>query len=63
MIEYAVKEAVMRGMTSTKELVAKIDEIYEPETQFEMEMYSEAIVYARSAMLNQNCQNKGRIFN
>jgi hypothetical protein len=52
MIEYAVKEAVMRGMTSTKELVAKIDEIYEPETQFEMEMYSEAIVYARSAMLN-----------
>ena len=52
MIEYAVKEAVMRGMTSTKELVAKVDEIYEPETQFEMEMYSEAIVYARSAMLN-----------
>jgi len=39
-------------MTSTKELVAKIDEIYEPETQFEMEMYSEAIAYARSAMLN-----------
>ena len=52
MIEYSVKEAVMRGMTSTKELVAKIDEVYKPETQFEMEMYSEAIVYARSAMLN-----------
>jgi hypothetical protein len=32
--------------------VARIDEMYEPETMEEMEAYSEAIAYARLGVLN-----------
>ena len=41
----------MRG-EDREEIVARIEEMYEPETEEEMEAYSEAIVYARLGVLN-----------
>jgi hypothetical protein len=35
-----------------EEIVYKIDDMYEPETEEEMEAYSEAILYARLGVLN-----------
>jgi hypothetical protein len=41
----------MRGL-EREEIVYRIDEMYEPETEEEMEAYSEAIIYARLGVLN-----------
>ena len=51
-IEALVKELVLKGTTDNESLVEAIDAIYQPETNEEMEKYSEAIVYAKYSILN-----------
>lgn len=50
-IENWTRSLVMRGL-KREEIVARIDEMYEPETEEEMEAYSEAILYACLGVLN-----------
>jgi hypothetical protein len=50
-VENWTRSLVMRGL-EREEIVARIDEMYEPETMEEMEAYSEAIAYARLGVLN-----------
>jgi proteasome assembly chaperone (PAC2) family protein len=50
-IENWTRSLTLRGL-EREEIVARIDEMYEPETEEEMEAYSEAIVYARLGVLN-----------
>jgi disulfide oxidoreductase YuzD len=50
-IENWTRALVMRGM-GKEEIVYKIDDMYHPETEDEMEAYSEAILYARLGVLN-----------
>jgi hypothetical protein len=50
-IETWTRSLTMRGL-SREEIVARIDEMYEPESLDEMEAYSEAILYARLGVLN-----------
>ena len=50
-VENWTRSLVMRGL-DREEIVARIDEMYEPETLDEMEAYSEAIAYARLGVLN-----------
>ena len=50
-VENWTRSLVMRG-EDREEIVARIEEMYEPETEEEMEAYSEAIVYARLGVLN-----------
>jgi len=52
MIEKIVQSMVVRGETRTEELVAEIDSRYRPESEFEMEEYSEAILYGKYSVLN-----------
>jgi hypothetical protein len=47
-----VKTLVMQGITDNEQLVAAVDFQYQPKNNFEMEMYSEAIVYAKFSILN-----------
>ena len=51
-VETWTRSLTMRGL-EREEIVARIDEMYEPETLDEMEAYSEAIIYARLGVLNQ----------
>ncbi len=51
-VENWTRSLVMRGL-EREEIVARIDEMYEPESEEEMEAYSEAIIYARLGVLNQ----------
>ena len=50
-IENWTRSLTLRGM-DREEIVYKIDDMYEPETEEEMEAYSEAILYARLGVLN-----------
>jgi len=50
-IENWTRALTLRGM-DREEIVYKIDDMYEPETNEEMEAYSEAILYARLGVLN-----------
>jgi hypothetical protein len=50
-VENWTRSLTMRGI-EREEIVARIDEMYEPETDEEMEAYSEAIIYARLGVLN-----------
>jgi hypothetical protein len=50
-IENWTRSLTMRGL-EREEIVYRIDEMYEPETEEEMEAYSEAIIYARLGVLN-----------
>jgi len=50
-VEAWTRSLTMRGL-KRDEIVARIDEMYEPETDEEMEAYSEAIIYARLGVLN-----------
>jgi hypothetical protein len=50
-IENWTRSLTMRGL-EREEIVARIDEMYEPMTEEEMEAYSEAILYARLGVLN-----------
>lgn len=51
-IEALVKTMVISGITDNKKLVKVIEAAFPPETEWEMEMYSEAIIYAKQAVLN-----------
>ena len=59
-VENWTRSLTMRGL-ERDEIVARIDEMYEPETEEEMEAYSEAILYARLGVLNQRWS--GRVVN
>jgi hypothetical protein len=51
-IEQMVKNLVLQGITDNEELVAKVNQQYHPNNQWEMEMYSEAILFAKLSILN-----------
>ena len=59
-VENWTRSLTMRGL-EREEIVARIDDMYEPETEEEMEAYSEAIIYARLGVLNQRWS--GRVVN
>ena len=52
LIENLVRNMVMRGETKNENIVAQVDALFHPETQFEMEEYSEAILYGKYSVLN-----------
>ena len=52
LIEAFVKSVVINGTTDNATLVSMVDETFHPETDEEMEAYSEAIIYAKYSVLN-----------
>ena len=52
MIESLVKTMVIKGITDNEKIVAAVDEQFHPNTPEEMEIYSEAIIYAKYSILN-----------
>ena len=52
LIEMMVRSLVINGVTDNRILVEQVDSIFAPENEWEMEMYSEAIIYAKQAVLN-----------
>jgi hypothetical protein len=52
LVEVFVKSVVINGMTDNATLVTMVDESFHPETDEEMEAYSEAIIYAKYSVLN-----------
>lgn len=52
LIEFLVKTMVIQGITDNKKIINVIDAKFHPKNEWEMEMYSEAIVYAKQAILN-----------
>ena len=52
LIEAFVKSVVINGTTDNETLTSMIDEQFHPETDEEMEAYSEAIIYAKYSVLN-----------
>jgi hypothetical protein len=52
LIETMVRSLVINGITDNKKIVDVIDAKFHPENEWEMEMYSEAIIYAKQAVLN-----------
>ena len=51
-IEAMITSMVMCGITDNKKLVEAVDKKFHPKTEWEMEVYSEAIIYAKQAVLN-----------
>ena len=51
-IEAMFKTMVIQGITDHEKLVAAVDFRFSPKNDFEMEMYSEAIIYAKYSVLN-----------
>lgn len=51
-IEEMVKNMVLSGTTDNEKLVEAVDSVYRPESNEEMERYSEAIIYAKYSILN-----------
>jgi sulfur carrier protein ThiS len=51
-IEAIVKTLVMQGITDNEQLVAAVDFQFNPKNEWEMEHYSEAIIYAKYSVLN-----------
>jgi len=52
-IENTVREIIlMKGILDNKTMVEIVDEVYHPEDLKEMEMYSEAILLSKMAVLN-----------
>lgn len=52
LIEQMVRNLILQGVTDNEELVTAVDQHYHPNNQWEMEMYSEAILYAKLGILN-----------
>jgi hypothetical protein len=52
MIEELVKSLLMKGISDNENLVAAVDSAFQPQDNWEMEMYSDAILYAKYATLN-----------
>ena len=51
-IEAMVKSMVVKGISDNKKLVEAVDELYHPTNEWEMEVFSEAIIYAKQSILN-----------
>lgn len=51
-IEALVKYMVMQGITDNRKLVEAVDKQFHPANEWEQEMYSEAIIYAKQGVLN-----------
>lgn len=51
-IEEMVRNMVIRGIDANRKLVEAVDKEYHPTTAWEQEMFSEAIIYAKHAVLN-----------
>jgi hypothetical protein len=51
-IEELVRSMVMRGIDDNSKLVAAVDKEFHPQNAWEMELYSEAIIYAKQGVLN-----------
>jgi hypothetical protein len=51
-IEAMVTTMVMCGITDNRKLVEAVDELYHPTNEWEMEVFSEAIIYAKQGVLN-----------
>ena len=52
LIEDLVRSMVLSGITNNQQLVDAIGKQYYPTNEFEMEMYSEAIIYGKLGVLN-----------
>jgi hypothetical protein len=52
LIEAMVKTLVLNGKIDNELLVAEVNERFPPKNNLEMEMYSEAIIYAKLSVLN-----------
>jgi hypothetical protein len=52
LIEDLVRSMVLSGITNNQQLVDAVSEQYYPTNEFEMEMYSEAIIYGKLGVLN-----------
>ena len=51
-IEAMVRMMVMKGISDNRKLVEAVDEKYHPTSEWEQEMFSEAIIYAKQGVLN-----------
>ena len=61
-IEALVASLVLSGITDNRELVDAVDNMYRPTSEWEQEMFSEAIIYAKQGILNQGGQDHQLIF-
>lgn len=52
LIESLVKTWVLQGTIDNAKLVAAVDDQFHPQNEWEMEMYSDAILYAKYSILN-----------
>lgn len=51
-IEAMITTMVICGITDNRKLVEAVNSKYPPVTEWEQEIYSEAIIYAKHAVLN-----------
>jgi hypothetical protein len=51
-IEALVTSMVLAGVTDNRKLTEVVDKQFHPVTEWEQEMYSESIIYAKHAILN-----------
>jgi len=51
-IESMVRTMVMKGINDNSKLVEAVDNLYHPTNEWEMEIFSEAIIYAKQSVLN-----------
>lgn len=51
-IEALVTSLVLSGITDNRKLVAAVDNMFPPTNEWEQEMFSEAIIYAKQGVLN-----------
>jgi hypothetical protein len=51
-IEALVSSMVLSGINDNRKLTEAVDKQFRPVTEWEQEMYSEAIIYAKYAILN-----------
>ena len=51
-IEAMVRMMVMKGISDNRKLVEAVDKKYPPTSEWEQEMFSEAIIYAKQGVLN-----------
>jgi hypothetical protein len=51
-IEALVASLVLSGITDNRKLVDAVSSMYRPTSEWEQEMFSEAIIYAKQGILN-----------
>ncbi len=51
-IESMVRTMVIKGINDNSKLVEAVDNLYHPTNEWEMEIFSEAIIYAKQSVLN-----------